>query len=119
MPRGLPPSPSAHWRSASGPIMQFFPQSTPCCCAPLPYADPDRVVVVWEDASAAGFPHNTPAPGNYIEWKKRNHVFTDMAANRGFSANLTADGPPEQVIGRRATANFFPVLGVNPLAGRT
>jgi putative ABC transport system permease protein len=85
---------------------------------PLPYADPDRVVVVWEDSTAAGFPRNTPASGNYIEWKKRNHVFADMAATRGFSANLTADGPPEQVIGRRATANFFPVLGVNPIAGR-
>src|SRR5436309_2520143 len=31
---------------------------------PLPFTDPDRLVMVWEDASAAGFPHNTPAPGN-------------------------------------------------------
>ena len=31
----------------------------------LPYADPDRVVMVWEDVTFAGFPHNTPAPGNY------------------------------------------------------
>ena len=85
---------------------------------PLPYADPDRVVMVWEDASAAGFPRNTPASGNYIEWKKRNRVFGDIAATRGFSANLTADGPPEQVVGRRVTPNFFPVLGVNPIAGR-
>ncbi len=85
---------------------------------PLPFAEPDRVVLVWEDATAAGFPRNTPASGNYIEWKKRNRVFTDMAATRGFSANLTADGPPEQVIGRRVTPNFFPVLGVNPIAGR-
>ena len=30
---------------------------------PLPYQDPDRVVMVWEDASIAGFPRNTPAPG--------------------------------------------------------
>jgi putative ABC transport system permease protein len=85
---------------------------------PLPFSDPDRVVLVWEDASAAGFPRNTPASGNYIEWKKRNRVFSDMAATRGFSANLTADGPPEQVVGRRVTANFFSVLGVAPIAGR-
>jgi predicted permease len=85
---------------------------------PLPFADPDRVALVWEDASAAGFPRNTPASGNYIEWRKRNRVFTDMAATRGFSANLTADGPPEQVVGRRVTANFFAVLGVSPIAGR-
>src|SRR5215470_17312544 len=66
----------------------------------LPYSDPDRLVMVWEDASFAGFPKNTPAPGNYYEWKAQNTVFTDMAATRGGVANLTADGPPEQIIGR-------------------
>ncbi|MCX6631105.1 MAG: ABC transporter permease [Candidatus Solibacter sp.] len=86
---------------------------------PLPFADPDRVVMVWEDATASSFPRNTPAPGNFVDWKKRNHVFTDMAATRGASANLTADGPPEQVVGRATTANFFAVLGVQPAQGRT
>ena len=85
---------------------------------PLPFADPDRVVMVWEENSAASFPRNTPAPGNFVDWKKRNHVFSDMAATRGASANLTIDGPPEQVVGRAATANFFDVLGVRPVAGR-
>jgi len=85
---------------------------------PLPFADPDRVVMVWEDASASSFPRNTPAPANFVDWKKRNHVFSDMAATQGASANLTADGPPEQVVGRSTTANFFDVLGVSPLAGR-
>src|SRR4249920_1869588 len=86
---------------------------------PLPFSDPDRVVMVWEDASIASFPQNTPAPANFVDWKKRNHVFSDMAATRGASANLTADGSPEQVVGRAATANFFDVLGVKPIAGRT
>src|SRR3954452_5932217 len=62
----------------------------------LPYQDPDRLVMVWEDASFAGFPRNTPAPGNFFDWKARNEVFTDMATTRGSSASLTADGPPEQ-----------------------
>ena len=85
----------------------------------LPYQDPDRLVMLWEDASFASFPKNTPAPGNYTEWKKQNSVFTDIAATRGGVANLTADGPPEQIIGRRVTANFFQVLGRAPLIGRT
>jgi putative ABC transport system permease protein len=85
---------------------------------PLPFTDPDRVVMVWEDNSTSSFPKNTPAPGNFVDWKKRNHVFSDMAATKGASANLTADGPPEQVVGRATTANFFDVLGVNPIAGR-
>ncbi len=86
---------------------------------PLPYAEPDRVVMVWEDATAAGFPRNTPSPGNFTEWKKRNRVFQDMAATRGMAANLTADGPPEQVSARMVTASFFSILGVRPIAGRT
>ena len=84
----------------------------------LPYQDPDRLVMVWEEASFAGFAKNTPSPGNYTEWKRQNTVFTDMAATRGNIANLTADGPPEQVLGRLVTANFFDVLGVRPSLGR-
>src|SRR5271170_5532801 len=49
---------------------------------PLPYLDPDRVVMVFEDSSHIGFAHNTPAPANYFDWKAQNHVFTDMAAGR-------------------------------------
>jgi putative ABC transport system permease protein len=86
---------------------------------PLPYRDADRVVMVWEDASHLGFPRNTPAPANYFDWKARNRVFIDIAATRGAIANLTGGGPPEQVLGRRVTANFFAVLGVQPLLGRT
>ena len=85
---------------------------------PLPYADPDRIVMVWEDASQIGFPKNTPAPGNYNDWKAANRSFTDMAATRFNGASLTGDGAPEQIIGRAVTANFFGVLGVRPQLGR-
>jgi putative ABC transport system permease protein len=86
---------------------------------PLPYQDPDQVVMVWEDRTAAGFPRNTPAPGNYRDWRTMNRSFTDMAATAFAFANLTGDGGPELVIGRRVTTNFFSVLGVQPLVGRT
>jgi predicted permease len=86
---------------------------------PLPYQDPDQVVMVWEDRTAAGFPRNTPAPGNYRDWRSRNRSFTDMAATAFAFANLTGEGGPELVIGQRVTANFFSVLGVQPVVGRT
>jgi predicted permease len=86
---------------------------------PLPYADPSRVVMVWEDSSFAGFPQNTPAPANYVDWRRMNRVFTDMAATRNRVANLTGDGRPEMVVGRAATANLFSILGVKPFMGRT
>jgi putative ABC transport system permease protein len=85
---------------------------------PLPYQDPDQVVMVWEDRTAAGFPRNTPAPANYHDWRAMNRSFADMAATRFAFANLTGGGAPEVVLGRAVTANFFSVLGVQPVLGR-
>jgi MacB-like periplasmic core domain len=86
---------------------------------PLPYRDSNRLVIVWEDASAYGFPKDTPAPGNYSDWKSRNQVFEDIAATSfGGSFNLTGEGLPEKLTGRSVTANLFSVLGVTPELGR-
>ena len=85
---------------------------------PLPYFQPDRLVMVWEDSSFIGFPDNTPAPANYLDWKAQNKVFTDMAARQGSTMSLTGDGAPEQLYGQRVTPNFFDVLGVEPAIGR-
>jgi putative ABC transport system permease protein len=86
---------------------------------PLPYRQADRLVMVWEDASSYGFPRDTPAPGNFADWKARNQVFEDMAASafRG-SFNLTGDGNPEEIPGDLVTANLFSVLGARPALGR-
>ena len=84
---------------------------------PLPYTDPDRVVLVWEDNTAAGFARNTPAPGNFTDWNRMQQSFSAMAATRGGSASVASDGPPEQILGRRVTQNFFDVLGVRPAIG--
>jgi putative ABC transport system permease protein len=84
----------------------------------LPYADPDRLVMVWEESRLADFPKNTPAPANFADWRRMNRSFADMAATRGVSASLTGAGEPEQVLGRAVTPSFFPVLGVQPIIGR-
>src|SRR5579863_8791019 len=85
---------------------------------PLPYRDSNRLVMVWEDSSAYGFPKDTPAPGNFSDWKSRNQVFEDLAAISDGSFNLTGSGNPENLIGKWVTANLFSVLGVNPAIGR-
>src|SRR5215831_6628485 len=86
---------------------------------PLPFKEPDRLVMVWEDASFINFPKNTPAPANYVDWKTRNEVFEDMAALRIRDFNLTGDGQPEKVYAYGVTGNFFSVLGVGAEVGRT
>src|SRR5882762_3095309 len=85
---------------------------------PLPYEQPDRLMIVWEDMSFIGFANNTPAPANFFFWRAENRVFTDMAATRFVTASLTGDGQPEQLSGKKVTPNFFDVLGVQPAVGR-
>jgi putative ABC transport system permease protein len=86
---------------------------------PLPFRDPDQLVIVWEDATFAGFPRNTPAPANYVDWKTQNQSFVDMAASHETSFNLTGDGEPERVSAYSVSSNFFPLFGVQPLLGRS
>ena len=85
---------------------------------PLQFHDPERLVIVWEDATFAGFPRNTPAPANYVDWKTQTQSFVDMAATAESTFNLTGDGDPERVAAYSVTANFFPLLGVPPALGR-
>ena len=84
----------------------------------LPFPDPDRLVMVWEDASFAGFPRNTPAPANYADLKAQNQVFEEMAAIDMRNFNLTGDGKPEKIEANGVTSNFFPLLGIKPALGR-
>ncbi len=84
----------------------------------LPFRNADRLVEVWEDASRMGFPLAPLAPANFVDWKRRNPVFEDMAALKGDLYALTGVGTPEQVEGSPVTANLFPLLGTSPILGR-
>ena len=85
---------------------------------PLPYKDPERLVMVWEDATKHGYPRDTPAAANFVDWRDQNQVFESMAAIADTSFNLTGAGDPERLEGRRVSANMFPLLGVEPQIGR-
>ena len=85
---------------------------------PLPYKDPKRLVMVWEDATRYGYPRDTPAAANFVDWRDQNQVFEGMAAIADTSFNLTGAGDPERLEGRRVSANLFPLLGVEPQIGR-
>lgn len=84
---------------------------------PLPFRDPERLVMVWEDQSAIGFPRDDVAPANFADWKMQQSVFEDMAALTWKSFNLTGDGEPERILAHGVTANFLPLLGIQPVLG--
>jgi putative ABC transport system permease protein len=85
---------------------------------PLPYKNPDALVMVWDDQTHLGFPKDTPSPANFLDWREQNTVFEGMAALAERSFNLTGVGEPERLDGRRVSANFFSLLGVEPQLGR-
>ena len=86
---------------------------------PLPYKNPDQLVMIWENATHLGFPKDTPPPANFLDWRQQSTVFESMAAFAERSFNLTGVGEPERLDGRRVSANLFDLLGVRPIVGRT
>jgi putative ABC transport system permease protein len=86
---------------------------------PLPYPDPDRLVMVWESNAGRKSERNTVAPADYLDWKAENEVFERMAGVYDTRMNLTGAGEPVEVPAESATADLFPLLGLRPILGRT
>ncbi|HZX95916.1 MAG TPA: ABC transporter permease [Myxococcales bacterium] len=84
---------------------------------PLPFAEPDRILIMNETAPT--FPEMSVAWLNYADWKAQvPPIFSHFAAMRRESFNLTGEADPERVLGRMATADLLPLTGVKPLLGR-
>jgi predicted permease len=86
----------------------------------LPYTDPQRLVVLWTDNPKLqlGFREVPPANADIPVWRARTQSFAQMAVFRPNLADLASDGEPERVGGVAVSAEFFPLFGVAPLAGR-
>jgi putative ABC transport system permease protein len=86
---------------------------------PLPYAQPDRLVMLWEQRPAENNFTNSVSPADYLDWSRLNASFTGAAAFSVNTADITGAGDPVQVNLAGVTARFFDVLGVQPAVGRT
>ncbi len=86
---------------------------------PLPYPDPDQLVMVWEKRPAEGVMNNSVSPADFLDWARTSRSFTAMAALSGTTMDLTGSGDPVQLPAAGVTAAFFDVLGVRALHGRT
>jgi putative ABC transport system permease protein len=88
---------------------------------PLPFKDPDRLVQIWHVPPQSSFPGMTRfavSAANFLDWQKQNDVFSEMALYSGGAFDITGQGKPETIRAGRVTANFFSVLGVQPIYGR-
>src|SRR4030095_7317367 len=83
---------------------------------PLPYAEPDRLVMLWEQPR--GGKVSGVAPANFADWRAESQSFTDMAAVSGASFILGGQTEAARLTGAYATASFFSLLGVPFTLGR-
>jgi putative ABC transport system permease protein len=86
---------------------------------PLPYPDPDRLVMLWEVEHAEPDFHNVVSPGNIADWRAATRSFTDIGIFNTGSLTIDADGGRERIPGVIVSTNYFDVLGVQPRIGRS
>src|SRR4029079_1322232 len=86
---------------------------------PLPFANEDRVMTIWDRNPIRGMEHNEVTMANYLDWKAQNRSFEKLALYSWWSTNLTGLDTPERLQGFQVTGNFFDAIGAKPLMGRT
>ncbi|MGH9159851.1 MAG: ABC transporter permease, partial [Vicinamibacteraceae bacterium] len=84
---------------------------------PLPFADSDRLVRLWE--SPPGYNEMEPSPPNYRDWKRMSSAFESMGAYFGNEANLIGEREPQRVQLTLVTSELFGILGARPMVGRS
>jgi putative ABC transport system permease protein len=92
---------------------------------PLPYTDPGRLVMMWQDQSASGGrAREVISPGLFIDWRTRPKTVTGVTVLRNWSPTLTGAGldgnaDAERLTGATVSGAFFTTLGTTPSLGRT
>jgi putative ABC transport system permease protein len=85
---------------------------------PLPFADPGRLVRLWESNPTGGWPQFSHSHPNFLDWRAQQTTLEGMAAYAGASFATSSDGGAEIVRGMAVTADFLPLLGAQPALGR-
>jgi len=84
---------------------------------PLPFHQAEELVALGENKP--NFQNGSVSYSNFRDWRKENGTFSSMALSRVYAFNLTGVGEAEQVDGDLVSSDFFPLLGVKPVMGRT
>src|SRR5580698_8990511 len=85
---------------------------------PLPYANADRLAILWLRSPGIGIPEDWPSPGQYHDIQTQNHVFDDTAMAIGEEYILTGLSKAMKVDGIAASSSLLTMLGVKPMLGR-
>src|SRR5438270_198008 len=83
--------------------------------APLPYPNPDQLVMVWSKVNGH---RNSVSAGDYLDWKRQSTVFQDVGAWSGGNFNLSVSAHPEVVRGRINSPGLLNMQGIRFFMGR-
>jgi predicted permease len=84
---------------------------------PLPYPDGEQLLRIYE--SGLGMNHADVSPANWLDWQRESRTLRTVAAWDTLTVTLTGVGEPTRLNGQLVSSEFFPLLGVKPLLGRT
>ncbi len=84
---------------------------------PLPYPQANQLVALWWDRTPGQ--HSSIPYLNFLDWQKQSTAFSAVGAYLQDNMIVTGAGEPERVDGVKISANFFDLLGVKPLLGRS
>jgi putative ABC transport system permease protein len=87
--------------------------------APLPFSNPEQLVMLWESDNAAPGTAFIVSAANWQDWRRQSTALRDFAIWEFKSFNLSGGAEPEQVSGLRVSSSVFALLGVRPQLGRT
>lgn len=85
---------------------------------PLPYQDPDRLVILWNRSPGLGITQDWFSTAQYFDIRTSHHGFEQVAIAIGGTYNLTGQGDPERIGAIRVSSNLLPMLGARPALGR-
>jgi hypothetical protein len=85
---------------------------------PLPYANADRLVILWNTSPGLGITEDWFSTAQYFDIKQGNTTFDQLAIAIGGNENLTGQGDPARVGAIRVSSNLLPMLGARPSLGR-
>jgi predicted permease len=85
---------------------------------PLPYREPDRLVRLMQSSPKLDLPTWGVSQADFAAYREQNHTLESVALYNTSGTNLTGTGEPERLTVTNVTADFFKVLGINPILGR-
>ena len=98
-----------------GPNTAIFSVIHATLLAPMPYPNPDELVMVWSKIQGT---RNVVSAGDFLDWRRESRSFRGLWAWSGFRSNLGGPEGPEWVPGTQITPGFLNGIGVKPMLGR-